>query len=254
MGERREASGKMPLSRDAVLTAIAPQVDRLIELDFHKSAANKAYVKGLDVSLGGFTSALEPRFRAQLQSVLFPTTVENSSNLLLVIPTHRSFHQAKLLDFSSWARWEPNIYPDDDLPQVPYVIEITRGSPTQTPQKFTRRAVGIVDTVLSADSAGSLNAIRQGLQKKGNRGLSIYELLAFAREYGSSISSVHGLKIPLMGPTDEQGSTEIFYPTIERNGFRLRCARTPLAYIPSSMVEVLSTPADTQFIGGITVQ
>jgi len=88
MTESRDGNHGEPVDREAILRDIlTPQINRLIELDFHKSAANEAYMDALDEEID-YTSVLEARFRTQLQrDIVLPESIEDPSRLLLVVPT-----------------------------------------------------------------------------------------------------------------------------------------------------------------------
>lgn len=243
MAERRDRSREEPMDRETVMREyIFPQVNYLIELGFHESPANQAYMDALDVELHA-TSVLESRFRTQMQDILLPESIEDTSNLVLVVPNVHIDQQAFRLGIPGFSQWEPFVYPDKDLPQVPYAIEITRGDPNKNPKRFAFKANGLIDTLVSTDENGGLDSITQGLEKRGMRGLSAHELLAFVRQHPGDFDHVHGLKSRFT----VQKSDIRYYPSVARVGNEFFCLRSGISHIPSSMAEILYTKKETQF-------
>jgi hypothetical protein len=247
MTERKR--GLTPLDRDVVMQAIAPQIDKLIEFGFHRTTANDAYRDALEEE-SGYSSILEARFRTQLQNVSYPEFVEDPMNLYLVIPNLTTRTQASLLGIGNEEYFEPNVYADKDLPQEPYVVEITPGDLKSSPRATARKMLGIIDAALNPDPAGSLNKLAEGFEKKGLRGLSIHEMLAYTRE-NPDISRVHALKRRVMRPSTVTGEQELVYLTVAKGDTRFFCASAGLSHVPRSMEEVPHTRKNTRFVGGV---
>lgn len=159
--EGQEApNGKDAEARDV----LSPQIDELIRLGFHETLANPAYPQP-ERKLRDEPSLLETSFREKLKTVQLPEQISDPSNLVLVIPRLRLEDIAdlqKIEGIEKWHWYDPSL--DDDLPQAPYVIEMTKGEPNQDPKHLVKETQSRMRAYLPANS--SFDAVSAALEKK----------------------------------------------------------------------------------------